>query len=537
VSPRAGRGHSGPGPVGGADSVGGGLVGGADTGAGPVSVGGAASVNGAGSTDAADVQAIRRGPSLGEQTLLLCCLIGATQMTWGTIVPALPLYVDRFGATALVLGPIIAAFGFGRVLANIPAGILLRWWKPRPYLWAVSLLLVVVTGLTGLAPGADWLIGARVFAGVLGGAAITIGFAILVSGAPPARRGRVMATVTAVQMSAGAIGSFLGGLVLTWFPLEVVFLVASVPLALVLAWDAVRPAAHYWLPRGRSAKPADAPRPLVEPPKTPHQVHFDKLSTASTSSTDETAEPHKPGATDEMVATHTRAASLEAGATPTVVEPVETPRAIPASRPAASETSPAAPNYIGVGVAAIVIALALSSFATFFARFGGEQGLVPVAAYDTGGLTPLTLGVALAAATLLSLAALPVVGSLIDRGYRLAVLVPGVIASAAALLIFPVANGPWLFALAIVLYGLATSVAGIVPTVLMSEAVPARQSGLVVGITRTAGDLGAVAGPLVALAVYDSNGLWPAILVIVALLLLANLSLARLLVRTRRHRK
>ena len=210
-----------------------------------------------------------------------------------------------------------------------------------------------------------------------------------------------------------------------------------------------------------------------------------------------------------------------------LVEPVETPLA------AASEAGPKVPNYAGVGVAAIVIALALSSFATFFARFGGEQGLVPVAAYDTGGLTPLTLGVALAAATLLSLAALPVVGSLIDRGHRLTVLVPGVLASAAALLLFPVANGPWLFALAIVLYGLATSIAGIVPTVLMSEAVPARQSGLVVGITRTAGDLGAVAGPLVALAVYDANGLWPAILVIVGLLLLANLSLARLLLRRR----
>ena len=427
----------------------------------------------------------RAGTSIGEQTLLLGCLIGAAQMTWGTIVPALPLYLDRFGATALVLGPIIAAFGFGRVLANIPAGILLRWWRPRPYLWAVSLLLVVVTGLTGLAPTAEGLIAARVLAGVLGGAAITIGFAILVAGAPPARRGRVMATVTAVQMSAGAIGSFLGGVVLTWFPLEVVFLVASVPLALVLAWDAVRPAAHYWLPRGRAATPPDAP----------HQV--------STSSTTETVTPH------------------------TLVKPVETPRT------AASEPRPTAPAYAGVGVAAIIIALALSSFATFFARFGGEQGLVPVAAYDTGGLTPLTLGIALAAATLLSLAALPVVGSLIDRGYRLAVLVPGVLASAAALLLFPVANGPWLFALAIVLYGLATSVAGIVPTVLMSEAVPARQSGLVVGITRTVGDLGAVAGPLVALAVYDANGLWPAILVIVGLLLIANLSLARLLLRRR----
>ncbi|MGY4857772.1 MFS transporter [Cryobacterium sp. AP23] len=471
--------------------------------------------------DATTAPAARGGPSLGEQTLLLCCLIGATQMTWGTIVPALPLYPDRFGATALVLGPIIAAFGFGRVLANIPAGILLRWWKPRPYLWAVSLLLIVVTGLTGLAPDAETLIAARVLAGVLGGAAITIGFAILVSGAPPARRGRVMATVTAVQMSAGAAGSFLGGLVLTWFPLEVVFLVASVPLALVLVWDAVRPAVHYWLPRGRNG----------DVPETPHGVYFDKLSTASTSSTDGTA---STAPLVELVETP-RASLVEPVETPrafsttphTLVEPVETPVA------AASDSRAAAPAYAGAGVVAVVVAMALSSFATFFARFGGEQGLVPLAGYDTGGLTPFTLGLALAAATLISLAALPVVGSLIDRGYRLAVLLPGVLASAAALLLFPVADGPWLFAVAIVLYGLATSVAGIVPTVLMSEAVPARQSGLVVGITRTAGDLGAVAGPLVALAVYDSTGLWPAILVIVGLLLLSNLMLARLLLRRR----
>jgi DHA1 family multidrug resistance protein-like MFS transporter len=441
---------------------------------------------------AASAPVRRRGSSLGEQTLLICGLIGAAQMTWGTIVPALPLYPDRFGATALVLGPIIAAFGVGRVLANIPAGLLLRWWKPRPYLWVVSLLLVVVTGLTGLAPDAGSLIAARVLAGVLGGAAITIGFAILVGGAPPARRGRVMATVTAVQMSAGAIGSFLGGLGLTWFPLEVVFLVAGVPLALVLAWDAARPAAHYWLPR---AHRGDAPEtPLVDPAEAP------------------------------------------------LADPAETPRADPASSPRrwsslSRPRDPARRPTPGIraapGLTAVVIALALSSFATFFARFGGEQGLVPLAGYATGGLTPFTLGLALAAATLLSLAALPVVGALIDRGHRLTILVPGVLASAAALLLFPVADGPWLFALAIVLYGLATSVAGIVPTVLMSEAVPARQSGLVVGITRTAGDLGAVAGPLVALAVYDSSGLWPAVTVIVVLLLAANLSLARLLVGRR----
>jgi MFS family permease len=380
---------------------------------------------------------------ISEQTILLCCLIGATQMTWGTVVPALPLYADRFGASALILGPIIAAFGVGRVIANIPAGLALRWWHPRPYLWAVCLLLVLVTAATGFSPDPGVLIVARVLAGVVGGAAVTVGFAVLVARAPADRRGRVMATATAVQMSAGAVGAFLGGLALTWFPLEVAFMVAVVPLLLCLAWDAVRPAVHYW----QSLKPADR--------------------------------PPEPGV-------------------------------------------PVAARLASTGLVGTVLALAVASFAAFFARFGGEQGLTPVLGYAQGGLTPLTLGIALACATLVSLAAMPFVGRLIDRGHRLSVLVPATVLAAAALLLYPAAHGPWQFALIVVLYGLASSAAGVVPSVIMSEAVPKHLSGVVVGITRTAGDVGAVAGPLLAFAVYDGLGAWAAVAVIAAVLAVAN---------------
>ena len=396
--------------------------------------------------------------------MLLCCLIGSTQMTWGTIVPALPLYVDRYGVTAAMLGVIIAAFGIGRVIANIPAGLALRWWRPRPYLRVVCVLLVAVTALTGFSADAGTLVAARVVAGVLGGAAVTIGFAVLVAGAPADRRGRVMATATAVQMSAGALGAFVGGLALTWFPLEVAFVVASVPLALCLLWDAVRPAAHYWQP----------------------------LRT-----------PGTPGG---------RRAS---------------------SGPASS--GPASWGLASSGLAVVVVALALGSFAAFFARFGGEQGLIPLLGYEQGGLTPLTLGVALAVATLASLAAMPVVGAVIDRGRRISVLVPSTIAAALALLLFAVAEGPWFFAAAIVVYGLASSIAGVVPSVVMSERVPARLSGLVVGVTRTAGDIGAVVGPLLVFAVFDLSGVWPAVAVIAAVLVIANLLIVRVAAASRRE--
>ena len=387
-----------------------------------------------------------RTSTVWEQTVLLCCLIGSTQMTWGTIVPALPLYVDRYGVTAAMLGVIVAAFGVGRVIANIPAGLALRWWRPRPYLRTVCLLLVAVTAATGFSPDAGTLIAARVVAGVLGGAAVTIGFAVLVAGAPADRRGRVMATATAVQMSAGALGAFVGGLALTWFPLEVAFVVASVPLAVCLGWDALRPAAHYWLP--------------VRTPR------------------------------------------------------VATPQ-LDGSRLAFS------------GLAVVVVALALGSFAAFFARFGGEQGLIPLLGYEQGGLSPLTLGVALAAATLASLAAMPAVGAVIDRGRRVSVLVPSTLAAALALLLFAVADGPWFFAAAIVVYGLASSVAGVVPAVVMSERVPPELSGVVVGVTRTAGDVGAVVGPLLVFAVFDIAGVWPAVAAIAVVLVVANLLIVR----------
>ncbi|MGG7466602.1 MFS transporter, partial [Plantibacter sp. YIM 135347] len=209
---------------------------------------------GVGSGTAGSGRAGSGTPGITAQTILVCAIIGTTQMTWGTIVPALPLYIDRFGATAAVLGAIIAAFGLGRALVNIPAGLALRWWRPRPFLHVVCWALVVVTALTGLSPDVGALIGARVLAGILGGSAITVGFAVLVGGAPADRRGRVMSTATAVQMSAGAIGAFLGGLALTWLPLALAFVVAAVPLVLCLIGDLLRPAASYWAaPLGRPA--------------------------------------------------------------------------------------------------------------------------------------------------------------------------------------------------------------------------------------------------------------------------------------------
>ncbi|RXZ66830.1 MFS transporter, partial [Agromyces albus] len=142
-----------------------------------------------------------------EQTLLVCALIGTAQMTWGVVVPVLPVYVTAMHIPVAALGPIIAAFAIGRVVANIPAGLLLARVRPRPLLHIVLVALAIVTAATGFMQDPAWIVGFRLAAGVLGGAAVTVGFSVLLAGAPAAQRGRVVAVATVVQMGAAAAGA------------------------------------------------------------------------------------------------------------------------------------------------------------------------------------------------------------------------------------------------------------------------------------------------------------------------------------------
>ncbi|HWS37135.1 MAG TPA: MFS transporter [Actinoplanes sp.] len=404
-----------------------------------------------------------RQPRAFEQTVLVCALIGTAQMTWGVTVPVLPLYLDEYGIAVGVLGPVVAAFAVGRVIANVPAGLALRRLPARTYLWTVMLALAAVTALTGLAGSTAVLLGFRLVAGVFGGAAVTIGFALLVAGAPAARRGSVMATATVVQMSAGAAGAVLGGSVVGLVGPSWTFTIAALPAVACLLWDAARPASLYW-----SAPVAAPPSPAPAPGSG-------------------------------------------------LVDPNPGPNPKPARR--------------ADGQTALLIALCALSFATFLVRFAGEQGLVPVLAYDGGGLTPFTLGLATAAGTIASLAAMPLIGRWVDRGARNRLLLPAGVAGAVALAALPLLHAPLGFSAAIVAYSLATSVMGVIPGVVTGEAFTAGAAGAVIGLTRTAGDIGAAVGPLAVFGVAGLAGDLAACVLLGVVFLAAALAMAVALIR------
>lgn len=393
----------------------------------------------------------RRQPGEFEQILLMCTLIGTAQMTWGAVVPVLPLYLNQFGITVSLLGAIVSAFAVGRVVANVPAGIALRRFPPRPYLLGLLLALAAVTAATGFVSTVAALLSARFVAGILGGAAVTVAFSVLLAGAKTERRGRTVAIATVVQMSAAAAGSVLGGLVLALADVRAVFIVAAVPVVLAVIWEALRPARSYWdvfTPETRGER-SDQTR---TPPRLTRQ----------------------PG-----------------------------------------------PTGAARGTAWMLVGLAAVAFATFFARFAGDQGLVPVLAYATGGLDSVTLGIALGAGTLASMILVPTVGRLVDAGARLTVMIPAAVLAALGLMAMGWATSPWIFGALIVLYSAATSALNIVPGVVTAERFPHARIGGVIGMTRTVGDIGAALGPLTVLAVADHAGPTPALVVVGAVLMVA----------------
>jgi len=396
-------------------------------------------------------------PGLG-QALLICALIGTAQMTWGVVVPVLPLFVDELHVPIVLLGPIIAAFAIGRVIANVPAGLALRRLPARPMVLTVLVLLAAVTAVTGFVGSAEWLIGLRLVAGLLGGAAITLGFAVLFAGAPAARRGRVIALATIVQMGAAAVGSMLGGVAVTLAGVPAAFLAAAVPVLVAVGVDLVRPARGYW------AALADRPG----------------------GAGDAGAAAIEPGASVGPEASVASGAPAGSGAS--VGPEASVPRPGDARR--------------------VLVALAVVSFALFFARFAGEQGLIPVLAYEQGGLTPMTLGIAFALGTVASAGALPLVGRWVDAGAKVPVVIVSTLGAGGVMLLFGVLGSPWWFGAAIIGYAVATSLANVVPSVVTAETFPGRSSGAAVGVTRTAGDIGAAVGPLAVFALADLAGAW-----------------------------
>lgn len=175
-----------------------------------------------------------------EERLVACGLVAGTQMSWGSVIPALPAFSDDLAIGAFGLGAIVAVFGLGRMLTNIPAGILTRRLPSWPVLFVSSAAVLVLTVLTGLIETFEAALAVRFAAGLCSGFALTVGQHLVLSGAEPETRGRVSGFLQTVQFAGAALGPALGGAAMSLFGLFPAFVAASLGSAFFLLWAAVR---------------------------------------------------------------------------------------------------------------------------------------------------------------------------------------------------------------------------------------------------------------------------------------------------------
>jgi DHA1 family multidrug resistance protein-like MFS transporter len=209
----------------------------------------------------------RAGRERVDPVLLVVCLaVAATQMAWAVVVPVLPAYAEDFGAGATELGLIVAMFGIGRLVVNVPAGLLSQRVDPRKLLVAAVVGVVALQVATGFAPNITVLLGCRFVLGLAGGTAITCGMILVSELTTTENRGRAMSMLQGIQLIGGSFGPALGGVAATFWGNRAPFLVCGLMALLVVVFGSRTllraPLPRPEVPTRRSRRAAAEPSPV-----------------------------------------------------------------------------------------------------------------------------------------------------------------------------------------------------------------------------------------------------------------------------------
>jgi len=178
----------------------------------------------------------RRWRALATPLGVVSMCVAAVQMSWSFVVPVLPDYAADFGLGAAQLGLVVAIFGVGRLLVNIPAGLLAERVDRRWLLVASTLAVVLGQALTGFVTDYPQLLAARFVTGLAGGVAITSGMALLADLTTAANRGRDMALLQGFQLAGSALGPVVGGFLAVGFGARAAFVLSGLGAVLVVGW-------------------------------------------------------------------------------------------------------------------------------------------------------------------------------------------------------------------------------------------------------------------------------------------------------------
>jgi MFS family permease len=169
------------------------------------------------------------------------------------IIPAVPLYAREFGASDLLVGALISAFGVARVVLDLPAGGFVQRASPKRVL-EIGLALVVLSSIVaGFAPSYAVLLASRVVEGVGSALFMVAGIIVILMVSPPDQRGRALSLFTTMLLLGASFGPSLGGLVVPLYGANAPFFLYAGLVA--VGWVVTR----RWLRLPRQGMPVRSP--------------------------------------------------------------------------------------------------------------------------------------------------------------------------------------------------------------------------------------------------------------------------------------
>jgi DHA1 family multidrug resistance protein-like MFS transporter len=155
------------------------------------------------------VEILRQQPAL----VVIMLTVAGHMLMMGSLAPILSLYAKSFGVTEWAIGVVITIFGVGRLVVDIPAGLIAEKFGRRTLLWTGPAIACVASVGAALTDSYMLLVVFRFLQGVGSGIYMTVATIVCADLSTPQTRGRVMALYQAALLTGAGLGPAVGGFI------------------------------------------------------------------------------------------------------------------------------------------------------------------------------------------------------------------------------------------------------------------------------------------------------------------------------------
>ena len=193
-------------------------------------------------TPASDGNDPRLGPEL---ILIVGGLIATGHAAVMITIAALPSFMEQLGSVLFIgvvmsIGIALASSSFGRVITNIPAGMLSERIGRKPVIITGAVIVAIAGTLSGFSPNAPTFWAIRFVMGIGSAMTITIANVVATDLSNVNNRGRVLGLMHGVQLVVGIFTPALGGFLAYFTDIRAPFYASGVGIAVFAVWAFAR---------------------------------------------------------------------------------------------------------------------------------------------------------------------------------------------------------------------------------------------------------------------------------------------------------